>query len=764
MKLHFTRFHIITALWALLLSLCLFIGSESLFGKEGGMTSQDPPRPSTLVKLRGGNHRHYASIVFQFSDSFSYDSPQIRGDRIHLKVKNVKTQLPSFTSYKALDSWVALRKRADNLSLTIGVPHSFRRHHTFMLPNPPRLVVNLYRGNAPVKSNTLTAYRAGRHDGYSSVVFQCSDTITYTGPVIEKGRFAFRLKNVQSSLEPLRKFTNVESWVEIRKSGDDLDVSLGIPPSTAKHKIFLLKNPHRLVCNLYRGKGIQKEPPSEKGKAPLITTTLETAAPVKDPVTTINTTVSPTPVVAPAPPSPAGAAQYPLFRGDDRQRGLIRARILSRRGLFEESLKMYRLLRKSYPADEEIWVDYIETLVNAEKYELALYETKKLYKKNPSNLRAQRIEARIYVENQEPQWTFPIYDALLSHYRNDAGIWSDYAYSRQDAGDWSSALNYFSRVLELDSENENALRNVHAILKEHRPRLETGYRFYLFGDGDASFGTYNLNYNRHVSRDTRLDVTYNRIAIDRTLSPGVTEVDTTIDDVMATLDSRISDDWQLRLGAGLFSGIGGDASFLVDTDYKLWNNATAHAGFIFRRPWYDPIEAAELEGRYNNAYLSFSWTIQQDWDLYLRTEYWKYLALREGMEDRDYGRKRTYTAILSRRLHTDPDISISYSYYRSRFNYEDNNYTPISMLESEGVHSLSGRFEHWPCTYWAYGLSGGVRRDHIRALSSWYFQPELTLRLGNRIEGRMNYEYSNEEDSVAGGTTHTFNLWLRLIF
>ena len=86
------------------------------------------------------------------------------------------------------------------------------------------------------------------------------------------------------------------------------------------------------------------------------------------------------------------------------------------------------------------------------------------------------------------------------------------------------------------------------------------------------------------------------------------------------------------------------------------------------------------------------------------------------------------------------------------------------MLESEGVHSLYGRFEHWPCTYWAYGLSGGVRRDHIRTLTSWYLQPEITLRLGNRIEGRFNYEYSNEEDSSAGGHTYTVNAWLRLIF
>ena len=761
MNVLFGRSYIIAALGTVILCLCA--GVLSLTVSEGGAALQESSLPALLQKIRVGDHGDYVSIVFDVSRNFNHDAPQIRGDRFHCTLKNVTTTLPSLLQFRNLDAWAGLKPQGADIAVTIGLPQAFSRSHTFVLADPPRLVVNIYRDVAPLQKQRLTAYRAGRHEGYSSVVFQFSHPPSYDRPIIEGDRIGIRFRNVMTSLAPFRKFDTAESWVRISRAGGDLDVSLGIPPGTGRHHIFQLQNPHRLVLNLYRQKATDGKPRGER-QAPLIAAAPVTAQP---PVTE---TSAPDPVVTDAgkstapPPSPADTTKYPLFSGNDRQRGLIRARILSRRGLTEQSLKMYRLLRERYPDDEEIWIDYIETLVNAKLYELALHETEGLYRKNPSSLRARRIEARIYTEHRRYRWTFPIYESLLRNRGDDAGIWSDYAYARQDAGDWPAALNYFSRVLELDPDNTNALRNVHAILKEHRPQLETGYRFYSFSDGDASFGTYTLNYNRHLGRDTRLYVTYSRIDIDRSLSPGVTAVDTTIDDVTARLKYHISPDWQVGLGAGLFSGIGGDASLRIDTEFRPWNTGVISAGFLYRRPWYDPIEAAEREGRSHSTYLSLFWNVLPAWDLYLNTEYTKYLALRDGMEDRDYGRKRTWSASLSRQLFTDPDLSVSYSYYRSRFNYEDDSYTPISMLDSEGVHSLSFRFEHRPCTYWSYGLSGGVRRDHIRTITSWYFRPDITLRLGNRIEGRIDYEYSNEEDSVAGGHTHTINLWLKAIF
>ena len=54
----------------------------------------------------------------------------------------------------------------------------------------------------------------------------------------------------------------------------------------------------------------------------------------------------------------------PLSLDLQKQMDLIRARILSRRGLFPESLSLYQELRTRFPEDREIRLDFIETLVN----------------------------------------------------------------------------------------------------------------------------------------------------------------------------------------------------------------------------------------------------------------------------------------------------------------------------------------------------------------------------------------------------------------
>ena len=48
--------------------------------------------------------------------------------------------------------------------------------------------------------------------------------------------------------------------------------------------------------------------------------------------------------------------------------------------------------------DEEIWEEYIETLVNASQYEAAQTEIRNLLQENPENIRAKRIQSRIYTE------------------------------------------------------------------------------------------------------------------------------------------------------------------------------------------------------------------------------------------------------------------------------------------------------------------------------------------------------------------------------
>lgn len=476
-------------------------------------------------------------------------------------------------------------------------------------------------------------------------------------------------------------------------------------------------------------------------------------------------------------PGPA-AVDEDLFPGlgDKREMNLIKARILSRQGFYEKSLQIYYDLRRRYPEDEEIWTDYIETLANNSHYELALDEIVRLLQENPSNLRAQSIQARIYYEAGLFDWTYPVYENILRFYRRDAGIWSDYAMARESSGQWSQALDYYCRVLELYPENREALRSVHAILREHRPHFETYYKPYIQESDRSRIDVFSLRYSQYITQQTKLDMDYRRISVYRPKQPGLFSVDRHIRDFTLRIRHRFGSRWNARLGGEVYSGIGGGTSFSLGLGYAFPGKGEIRADYAHNRPWYDPVEAAELDGSFNRASLSLNWSFSPAWGVYLGVEEGNYFALvpddgtagevwkgEKAFSVGKFGKKRAFTGILTRKISDRPGLYANYSYYRSRFLFKCDDYRPIPMLESEGIHSLSFDLEHWPCTYWGYGFSAGFRRHTVRNVNSWYALPKVKIRLGNRILATMSYEYSTESETAFGGKTETLYAGFEII-
>ncbi|MDZ7697298.1 MAG: outer membrane beta-barrel protein [Deltaproteobacteria bacterium] len=102
------------------------------------------PSGAVLKTIRGGHHKHYDSIVFQFSDRVSLDEPVIKDGELHLKLKKVSTTLSAFRQYKTFNSWVRLKNGQNSLTVRIGLPGSYSKVNTFQLQKPHRLVVNMY--------------------------------------------------------------------------------------------------------------------------------------------------------------------------------------------------------------------------------------------------------------------------------------------------------------------------------------------------------------------------------------------------------------------------------------------------------------------------------------------------------------------------------------------------------------------------------------------------------------------------------------------
>jgi tetratricopeptide (TPR) repeat protein len=592
----------------------------------------------------------------------------------------------------------------------------------------------------PALAVQLETIRGGRHSEYASIVFEVNEPVQSTPLQILGEKIQFRFIGTTTTLKSYRRYQTFDAWVKVEKSEKDLSVQIGLPDRFQKMSHFRLTNPDRVVLNLY----IAAETVSLKPEG-----------------STKKTEPAPLSIVPTDSPPPPETDPKPMrYVGDQRQMHLIEARILSRKGLYEDSLRAYERLRRDYPGDDDIWEDFIETLVNHSGYERAEAELKKLLKKNPANVRARRIQARTYTERRRSQLSLPVFETLVSQVPKDAGILSDYGFAQQDTGDWSAALDYFSQVLELDPENTAALRSVHEILKNHRPRLDVAYQANYQESGNAEVKTAFGRYAQHISKKSLLVVNYDRIDIDRPSAPDLLPIDSTVNDTVISLQYRLNPQWGARIGGGGYSGLGDGTSFVFGLDYSPRSGLAMMGDYVHKRPWYDPVDAALFEGSYNRATASMNWNIDQSWTLFLGGGYWDY----QVEDDQDYGKKKTFTGILSKRFWDQPNLTFIYSYYYSDFDYEDDTFRPIAMIPTEGVHSIGAYFEHRTCKNWTYTLFGGRRWDVVRSVDSWYFLPSLKVRLGNRIEVGVNYEYLTEASTAGGGITETLLFWSKIIF
>jgi tetratricopeptide (TPR) repeat protein len=460
------------------------------------------------------------------------------------------------------------------------------------------------------------------------------------------------------------------------------------------------------------------------------------------------------------PEGAAGVERAPLSPDLEKQMDLIRARILSRQGRIPESLALYRELRSRYSDDKEIWIDFIETLVNEGFYEAAELELNAFLDRYPGDQRALRIQARVFFEQGRFASTYPVYDRLLEIFSEDAGIWSDYGYARQGDGDWAGALDCFSRALELDPENKDTLQSAHGILREHSPRVDAGYRIYRQEESDAEWATAFLRHERHLTDATWWTFAYDRVRMDRPKQPFLPAVSETLNHASLRVAYTVNRFFTGRAGAGLFSGVGGGTSLFLGLEARPHPDLVLRADYAHNRPWYDPLEAVAEEGREHQGLLTAEWTGWNPWTLYMEAEQSDY----EVRDLSDYGRQRGILAMLSRRFGDNPLLLLSYTHARKRFEYASETFRPVLLIEREVVHGVSALFEHRPCTYWTYRLSGGIQRDTARDLDSWYVRPEAVVRMGNRVEARFAFEHSSEAGTVTGGTTRTVEAGVRILF
>lgn len=459
-----------------------------------------------------------------------------------------------------------------------------------------------------------------------------------------------------------------------------------------------------------------------------------------------------------AEPNAVAQTAWPDF--NHRQTALIKARIYSHSGDVAKAMAIYRHLMATNPSDREIHMEYCTFLLDQRQYALAQAQLTDLLTVDPTNQRAQHLQARLYSEQTQYGWSVYLYDRILQLDPGETTVWSDYAGARLASSQWAAALSNYSRVLEQDPDNRDVRQLVHELLKTHGPRLDINYRRYEQLADDTRIDTGSIGWSAPVSETTRLFADYRYIDLARPAQPFAGGVNGYLSDIMLKLDHQFNQRWSAVAGIGGYKGASRDTSFLVGASLTPVTGININADYQLDRPWYDPVDAVENGGAYDRLRLSVDWNDGRRTSVLVQGEDWRYHT--DGASP--YGRQQTILAMLSFRLLPAPELVAGYSYYRAGFDYETDDYRPVAMVEDQGWHSLFVSLVHRPWDYGSWGAYAGYRFDHVRNLSGWFIQPAFKLAMGNRLELDVSYDYASESTGTVDGETQTVQVAARLYF
>lgn len=440
-----------------------------------------------------------------------------------------------------------------------------------------------------------------------------------------------------------------------------------------------------------------------------------------------------------------------------RQQNVILARILIRRGYVEEGIRLYAKLLKIYPADVELREEYIGALIDNNETEKAESMLRRWLYLDPSSPRALRQEARLRLLAGDYSVQIATLDYLLRLRPGDTDSISAKAYGTQQGGDWLGAIESFSELIDAEPYNYEARQALSNLLMQRRPRLDLLPSVYLQSD-ESITTTLGSRFSMQITDQTRGEVYYANTRIYRPEGDGIEKISKTVNQAALLLKRDFTRTFTGIAGIGAFDGIGSGVSGALGFDWRVHDPGTFSAMVDYNNPWLDEPSAANYEGRYNQLSLTYEGFYDDTWGLFLNGQLRQY-----QLEDRDFGNKGIYNIILTRRLLADPDLFVSYSFYRSLFKYDDENFQPFVVVEDESIHTLSASFSKSICDTIIFQAAGGIRLDEFKNAPSYFGSPSLAIRLG-RIEVDLSYEYSSDSGLAGGGESQLISGGIGYVF
>lgn len=441
-----------------------------------------------------------------------------------------------------------------------------------------------------------------------------------------------------------------------------------------------------------------------------------------------------------------------------RQQNVILARIMIRRGYVEDGIRLYAKLLNIYPDDLELREEYIGALIDNNEVEKAESLLRRWLSLDPQSPRALRLEARLRLLAGDYSVQIDTLDYLLRLRPGDTDSISAKAYSTQQGGDWLGAIQSFSELVDAEPENYEARQALSTLLMERRPRLEFIPSVYLQSDESVT-STLGSRFSMQITDQTRGEFYYANTRIYRPQKDGVEKINKDVNQAALLLKRDFTRAFTGIVGAGAFEGTASGITGALGFDWRVHDPGTFSAMIDYNNPWLDEPSAANYEGRYSQLSLTYDGFYDDAWGLFLNGQLRQY----QLESEKNYGAKGTYNIILTRRILADPDLFLSYSFYRSFFKYDDENYKPFEVVENESIHTLSASFSKSICDTVTLQAAGGVRLDEFKTSPSYFGGPSLAFRLG-RFELSLDYEYSSDSGLAGGGETQFFSGGIGYVF
>jgi len=447
------------------------------------------------------------------------------------------------------------------------------------------------------------------------------------------------------------------------------------------------------------------------------------------------------------------AAQY-----DDRQLALMEARILSRQGRLPESLALYEKLRVQYPGDDEVWLDYVETLSTNDLHEQAIIELARFRKKFGPNPRAERLETSLYSELQQPQRAQELLEKTMRGNPTDPGLWSQLAFMRQANNDALGAIQTFNTVLEIDPDNQAAKDALRSLLLENKPKLDLQYTYLDQGKNIAT-QTQSAATSVYLTDRTRLFLHYDQVNIFRPdVDPSRVSQDLSMLELRA--DYRVTPQWYLEYGAKTFSGLGDGVSPMLGTRYDYGKFGKVRIAYSYHEPYYDVADAAELHASKDHFITEYELSFLERWRLYSNYEHEVYYLT----QHESYYRWSS-TSSLSYKLWSAPETYLTYTFNAENSDYR-NGYSPAyDLIRRELGHAGSVTITQ-PITRWLdITVSGGIQHDYERKVEALNASGKLILKPMDRLNLELGYDYTSQSASnAAGGENQIYTCRLSWLF